>query len=165
MKISDFSVKPLMAVAVAVVAGLSAPALAGNDSVSTRFGTVGVSANLLTFNGAPVSPHVAGNNSIDLNHTVYQVGDVDAVLVGDIGGSMCPERFWVALVSKAGVRMSPEFGTCSEDVSVKAVGGKLNLIQPAFAFRGMPAPPAGKVETFVVDPVSGGVTHDGMLVK
>lgn len=147
--------KPLAAIV--LVAGLSTTAFA-DDVVKTRFGTLAVSANLLTLNNSVTIPRISGNNSLDIERNIYQMGDIDAVLVGDNGGSMCPRLYWVALVSRTGVRMTSQFGTCSEDVSAKVAGGKLIIVQPTFAPRGMPAPASGKRETFVVDPASGSVT-------
>lgn len=83
--------------------------------VKTRYGVLGVNAddNTLQFKGKPLSPAVEGNNSLRIVAS-YALGKNDVYLLQDNGGSACPALFRFATVSAAGVRVTPEFGTCSD---------------------------------------------------
>jgi len=142
---------------VALLAALSLPALAADPAAPTRFGAVGVAGgNALTFSGKPLTPPVSGNSGLQVfPANVYAVADVDLVVVTDVGGSFCPSMFFVAAVSKAGVKVSKEFGNCSEALDAKVVGGKLVITQPAKK--------AGAVDSYVFDAASGVVTAKQMV--
>ena len=69
--------------------------------------------NLLLFKGKPVSPAIEGNNGLDIVAN-YEIGQSDVLLLQDTGGTACPALFRFITVSAAGVRVTPEFGTCSD---------------------------------------------------
>lgn len=116
----------------AILAMLSLPAVAADPSVPTRFGPISIAGgNALTFRGKPLSPAVTGNSGLQVFPAdVHPIGDVDAVVVTDVGGAMCPAQFLVFAVSKMGVTVSKRFGNCSEALDAKVVGGKLVMTQP-----------------------------------
>lgn len=83
--------------------------------VKTRFGVVSVREedNLLLFKGKPVAPAIEGNSSLSIVAN-YEMGQSDVLLLQDNGGTACPARFRLITVSAAGLRTTPEFGTCSD---------------------------------------------------
>ena len=84
-------------------------------SVKTRYGTLAVGANnvSLQFNGKPVLPGVEGNNNLSIVAN-YELGKNDVLLVQNTGGTACPAQYTFVTINAAGVRATPEFGTCSD---------------------------------------------------
>ena len=92
------------------------PAVAGYDKAAkTRYGTVSVQEedNILLFKGKPVKPTVTSDGSLSIVAS-YQAGKADLLLVQSTGGNACPAQFRVVKVEAGGLRVSPEFGTCSD---------------------------------------------------
>lgn len=89
-----------------------------DKKVQTRYGVLSVNEdnNTLQFKGKPLSPAVEGNNSLGIVAS-YELGKNDVYLLQDNGGSACPAMFRFATVTAAGVRVTPEFGTCSDIIS------------------------------------------------
>lgn len=88
----------------------------GYDSLlKTRHGTVSVRAqdNVLLFRGKPVVPAVEGNSGLSIVAS-YELGQAVVLLLQNTGGSACPALFRVLTVAAGGVRMTSEFGTCSD---------------------------------------------------
>ena len=84
------------------------------EQADTRFGKLAVNQdNVLTFKGKPVSPKVEGNVSLTILD-VQQIGKDDVALVRIAGGAACPALFHFVALNAQGVRVSPEFGTCSD---------------------------------------------------
>ena len=111
---------------------LSTPAWAADSFVETRFGMVGVSNNTLTFRGKAIEPKVAGNSGLSVaTAKVCQIGEADLVLVTDIGGTLCPARFRVAMFTRESVTVSEPFGNCSEVIEGRLSGDSLILTQPS----------------------------------
>ena len=83
--------------------------------VKTRFGVVSVREddNLLLFKGKPVAPAIEGNSSLSIV-AHYEMGQSDVLLLQNTGGTACPALFRFITVSAAGLRTTPEFGTCSD---------------------------------------------------
>lgn len=128
---------------------MTIPVMAADRTVATRFGAIGVHGLALTFQGKPLSPPVNGNSGLKVfPGDVHPIGDVDAVVITDVGGAMCPAQFLVATVSQAGVRVSKEFGNCSEALDARAVGGKLVMAQPR---------KTGGIDSWVLDPATGAI--------
>jgi hypothetical protein len=96
----------------------------------TRYGMVSVREedNLLLFKGKPVTPAVEGNSGLSIVAD-YQVGQSDVLLLQDTGGSACPAMFRFITVNAAGLRASPEFGTCSDIIypSMDAKSGAITV--------------------------------------
>jgi len=139
---------------------LALPARATDPSVPTRYGTIGVANGIaLTYQGKSLSPPVTGNSGLQVfPGSVYQLGDIDAVVVTDVGGSFCPSRFLVAAVSKKGIRVSKEFGNCSEAILTEVVGGKLIMTQSSKM-------KAGTLDRYVYDPALGVVMENGKAIR
>ena len=129
-----------------------------DDSVvaKTRYGILSVSRNQLAFNNVFVTPPILANAGLFIDSKIYQSGDTDLVIVGNVGGTMCPLRLRVALIGKLEHKISDEFGTCSEDFNVVVKGTKVIVTQPKFAPRG--APEVAGNEAYEVDTVTGVVT-------
>jgi hypothetical protein len=131
----------------------SASAIDG--TVSTRYGEVGVHNGALTFRGQPVEPRVEGNTDLMVTQAnTYRIGDVDLVLVTDIGGALCPARFRAVAVTRAGATVTPVFGNCGEAIEVKVDDGRLRMVQP-------PRGGEGAEDVYVFDVVSDHVTENG----
>lgn len=88
-------------------------------SFKTRYGalTINDDTRTLQFKGKPVLPNVEGNNSLSIIAT-YELGKNDVVLLQSNGGTACPAQYIFITISTAGVRATPEFGTCSDIIHV-----------------------------------------------
>lgn len=88
-----------------------------DKKVKTRYGVLSVNEdnNTLQFKSKPLSPAMEGNNSLSIVAS-YELGENDVYLLQDNGGSECPAMFRFVTVTAAGVRVTPEFGTCSDIV-------------------------------------------------
>lgn len=134
-------------------------ASAVDGTVPTRYGVVGVSNGALTFRSQPVEPRIEGNTDLMVAQAnVYRIGDVDVVLVTDVGGALCPSRFLVVAVTRAGAKVSPVFGNCGEAIDVKVEDGRLHMVQP---------PRGGEraEDVYVFDAASGVVTENGRPLR
>lgn len=85
------------------------------EKASTRFGTVEVNeeSGRLFFKGKAVRPLIEANSSLSILR-ITEAGDRDIVLLQNTGGAACPALYRYVAVSAAGVRATPEFGTCSD---------------------------------------------------
>lgn len=108
------------------------------DGVTTPFGKLSVSDNVLLLEGKPVNPRIEGNNSLGF---VAQVAlkNRRAVLVQSNGGTACPATYRWVMVSDGGYTVSPEFGSCSDLARVSTVSEALVVTMPAFAGDSEPA--------------------------
>lgn len=108
------------------------------DGVTTPFGKLSVSDNVLLLDGKPVNPRVEGNNSLGF---VVQVAlkNRRAVLVQNNGGTACPATYRWVTVSDGGYTVSPEFGSCSDLVKISTVSKTLVVTMPGFAGDSEPA--------------------------
>lgn len=101
-------------------------------SVKTRFGVISVRPddNLLLFKGKPIAPAIEGNNGLSIVAS-YEMGKQDVVLVQNDGGSACPALFRFLTITGSGIRVSPEFGTCT-DIIYPTVDdkGAVNVAMP-----------------------------------
>ncbi len=95
--------------------GMDAAVFGYEKSLKTRFGVVSVreDGNLLLFKGKPVVPAIEGNSSLAIV-AHYEIGPSDVLLLQDTGGTACPALFHFITVSAAGLKATPEFGTCSD---------------------------------------------------
>lgn len=90
------------------------------DELISRFGVL--STNLqqtLLLNGKPVNPKISGNNSLTFLAIFRNLGgnlgqDSDVVLIQNNGGTACPALYHVATITSSGIKVTPEFGTCSD---------------------------------------------------
>ena len=97
------------------------------QQVSTRFGNLSVNENrMLLFEGRPLSSPAQGNNSLDLGNPI-SIGQTDVVLVRDNGGTACPFLYYFVTVSKAGVKVTPSFGTCGKLTNIKRIGKSISV--------------------------------------
>lgn len=138
--------------------GMETAVFGYEKKAKTRYGMVSVREedNLLLFKGKPVSPAIEGNSGLSIVAD-YQVGQSDVLLLQDAGGSACPAMFRFITVNAAGLRASPEFGSCSDiiypsmdaksgAITVAMIGSKA-MIKTVFRF------------------VSGQLTENGRQVK
>lgn len=102
----------------------------------TRFGKLTVDdALVLQLNGKPVKPTVEGNSNLRFL-SLYQTGDADAVVLQIVGGTACPVLLRVVTVSAAGLKASPEFGSCSDLVTQSFDGDVLTVSMPKMQGKG-----------------------------
>ena len=63
----------------------------------------------------------------------FPLGDTDMVLIENIGGLGCPARFVLVSISTQGsVQITPEFGTCSDDVDAQLNGDSITIAMSGF---------------------------------
>ena len=86
-----------------------------DQQAKTRFGLVSVREDdmRLLFKGKPVTPAIEGNSSLSIV-AHYEIGQSDVLLLQNTGGTACPALFHFITVNAAGLRATPEFGTCSD---------------------------------------------------
>ena len=94
------------------------PVVFGYDkTMKTRYGVLSVreEGNALLFKGKPVIPAIEGNSSLSIVAS-YELGKNDVFLLQDTGGRMCPALFQFVTINAAGLRATPVFGTCSDNI-------------------------------------------------
>ena len=84
-------------------------------TMKTRYGVLSVreEGNVLLFKGKPVTPVIDGNASLSIVAS-YELGKNDVFLLQDTGGASCPALYRFVTINAAGLRTTPEFGTCSD---------------------------------------------------
>lgn len=112
----------------ALVAGVSTVAQA--QQAQTRFGTIAVSNDKITWRGHTLHPVLAGNSGLMLSQPI-QMGDSDIVLVQSIGGSLCPATVAVVQVNRKKEHHTNFFGTCSDMARTRTVGDTLEIRMPS----------------------------------
>ena len=103
--------------------------------LATPYGILAVGASeyvyeaRLQLDGAPVEPPIEGMLNISY---AFSMRDSQAALVSiSRGNEACPVAYrWVVLNAK-GYRISPEFGSCSEQIRVSADSRRLTLQTPS----------------------------------
>lgn len=150
-------------------AGMETVTLGDENAVKTRFGVISVRAedNLLLFKGKPINPAIEGNNSLSIVAN-YEMGKQDVVLVQNNGGSACPALFQFLTITASGIRVSPEFGTCSDIIypTVDDKGG-VNVAMPDFSgpFEPTPKQTQVRLSTKVFRYLGGQLFENGKVVK
>lgn len=84
-------------------------------TMKTRYGVLSVreEGNALLFKGKPVIPAIEGNSSLSIVAS-YELGKNDVFLLQNTGGASCPALYRFVTINAAGLRATPEFGTCSD---------------------------------------------------
>lgn len=83
-------------------------------TAKSRYGVLSIrDDNILMFKAKPVQPTIEGNNSLSIVAS-YELGKDDVFLLQNSGGTACPALYTFVTISAAGVRATPEFGTCSD---------------------------------------------------
>lgn len=119
-----------LSLALFVLIAASGPAMAAD--LQTRYGILTIDdANLLFFQGRPVSPRVEGNSFLSFEKR-FEFPNTDLVLVQDTGGTACPAQYYVINVSNRGARASRPFGTCSDLIYVSRTAEGLTVSMPGF---------------------------------
>jgi hypothetical protein len=137
-----------------------------DKQVKTRFGLVSVREddNRLLFKGKPVVPAIEGNNSLDIV-AHYEMGQSDVLLLQDTGGTACPTLFHFITVNAAGVRVTPEFGTCSDIIYPSMNSETATVTITTNGFMGPFEPEAEKQKAYMTKTVfrfvNGRVTENG----
>ena len=147
------------------------PAVFGYEkSLKTRYGVVSVREedNFLLFRGKPVKPTIEGNSSLSIVAD-YEVGPIDVLLVQNTGGTACPALFHFVYVGPTGLRVSPEFGTCS-DIIYPSFDPKTGVTVSMIGFQGPFQSDAEKRKAAMTKTVfrwtpDGRVTENGKLVR
>lgn len=130
----------LLAVLMLAYAGLATaahdqwPAPPSRLNLETPYGTLGVSGSdyvyesILVFNGKPVEPHIEGLLNIPY---AFSSGRYHAALISiDSGSKSCPVAYQWIVLNSDGYKLSPEFGSCSEQIRVSAVHKTFTLETP-----------------------------------
>jgi hypothetical protein len=103
---------------VALLLLLSASGMAAAEEMSTRFGQLSIKdERMLLFKGHPLNPEIQGNNSLNFVKKL-SMGATDVILLEDVGGTACPELYYLISVTADGARPTPEFGSCGELLNV-----------------------------------------------
>ncbi|RYH55850.1 MAG: hypothetical protein EON54_12490 [Alcaligenaceae bacterium] len=117
----------------AVALVMSFPAMA---DMATRYGKLTVNDALaLQLNGKVVAPIVEGNSGLQFL-SLYQIGDADVVVLQSVGGTACPIQLRLVTVRASGLRVSPEFGSCSELVTHTFDGEVVTFSMPKMQGKG-----------------------------
>lgn len=138
--------------------------------VKTRFGVVSMREEdkRLLFKGKPVAPAIEGNNGLDIV-AHYEMGQSDVLLLQNIGGTACPALFHFITVSAAGLRATPEFGTCSESIYPSMDSKTATITITTNGFRGPFEPEVDKQKAYMTKTVfrfaNGQLTENGKSVK
>lgn len=106
----------------------------GNKTLKTRYGLLSVhpETRILLFKGKPVTPTIEGNSSLHILNS-YEFGKTDVVLLGNVGGTACPELYQFVTISSTGVSVTPEFGTCSEFININTeIKNSITVVLPSF---------------------------------
>lgn len=150
--------------------GMNTVVFGYEKKLKTRFGVVSVreEGNLLLFKGKPVVPAIEGNSSLSIV-AHYETGQNDMLLLQDTGGTACPALFRFITVSAAGLRTTPEFGSCS-DIIYPTFDSKTGIIAVAMnGFRGPFEPETEKQKAYMTKTIfrifNGRVTENRKLVK
>lgn len=150
--------------------GMSSPELGYEKTLKTRYGVVSVREddNLLLFKGRPVAPAIGGNNSLSIV-AHYDMGQSDVLLLQNTGGTACPALFRLITVNAAGLRSTPEFGSCSE-IIYPTWDSKTGIVTVAMnGFMGSANSEAEKNKAYMTKTVfrfaSGQLMENGKLVK
>lgn len=136
----------------------------------TRFGVVSVreEGNLLLFKGKPVAPAIEGNNSLSIV-AHYEMGQSDVLLLQDNGGTACPALFRFVTVNAAGLRATPEFGSCSDIIYPSMDIKTATITITTNGFMGPFEPEAEKRKAYMTKRAfrfaNGQVMENGKLVK
>lgn len=136
----------------------------------TRFGLVSVreEGNLLLFKGKPVAPAIEGNSSLSIVAD-YEMGQSDVLLLQNTGGTACPALFRFITVNAAGLRTTPEFGTCSGIIYPSMDAKTATVTVTMNRFMGPFEPEAEKRKAYMTKTVfrfaNGRVTENGNLMK
>lgn len=94
---------------------------------------------------APTAPHpntgmpIQGNNALHVvAHLEGQAHDI--VLLQDTGGSACPALYRFATLTRQGIAVTPEFGTCSDIASLTLHKASHAVLLPMLTFNGFQGP-------------------------
>jgi hypothetical protein len=116
-----------------ILSGFSSSAKA--ESTPARFGTVspgGPYGQSLLLNGKPFNPPIsAESGKFDFVKTV-NLGNADAMIFRDDGGTGCPAQFLVVTLSPQGWTSTHEFGTCTDIVAISQSGNALLFAMTGF---------------------------------
>lgn len=151
-------------------AGMETVVFGYEKKVKTRFGVVSVREddNLLLFKGKPVAPAIEGNSSLSIVAN-YEMSQSDVLLLQDTGGTGCPALFRFITVSAAGLRATPDFGSCS-DIIYPTWDSKTGTVTVAMnGFMGPANSEAEKNKAYMTKTVfrfaNGQVTENGKPLK
>lgn len=90
-----------------------------------------VKDGLLLFNGKPTAPRIEADQELSVSKLANDT-DGQLYLVRNSGGTACPMLFRVAEEVGSAVRISDEFGTCSDEVSVSVAGETVQISMPGY---------------------------------
>ncbi len=96
----------------------------------TRYGTFAADSDLvLYYGGKKIAPEIRGNSTLVVSG-VYRVGDSDISVIEIVGGTACPALFHFIETKNSSIRISPEFGTCSDLADVKVLESGVSISMP-----------------------------------
>lgn len=133
------SVSLLIATLLVATSSFSQGALAADaNTMVLRNGTLAVSGDMnamrLSLNGKKVRESDGFSMSIEKK---FAIGETDAVLLtNNSGGNACPAQYFFALSTKEGIKLSPDFGTCSDIAKSTQVGNKVIVTMPKMGSKG-----------------------------
>lgn len=96
----------------------------------TRYGAFSADSELiLYYGGKKLDPEIRGNSNIVISG-VYSIGDSDISVVQIVGGTACPALFHIVETKNSSIRISSEFGTCSDLVEVEVLESGVSISMP-----------------------------------
>ncbi len=114
-----------------IALSLAMTGTAAAQGTRTRYGTLDVDNDVLTFKGRPVKPEVKGSAGLSLLDK-FRMGATDVVLVRDNGGTACPARSYFVTVSADGAKVTHSFGTCSDHAEAFRRGETITVTMPGY---------------------------------
>ena len=138
-------------------------------TMKTRYGVLNVreEGNTLLFKGKPVTPAIEGNSSLSIVAS-YELGKNDVFLLQDSGGASCPALYRFVTINAAGLRATPEFGTCS-DIIYPTSDSKESVTVAMVGFSGPFEPLAAQQKAGMTKTVykylNGQLFENGKLLK
>ena len=101
---------------------------------ATPYGTLGIKSSgyiyesRLVINDQEIEPAVVGLLNITY---AYKLRHAQAALVSiNNGNELCPVSYRWVLLNKGGYKVSPAFGSCSDQIRVKAAGTRFTMLTP-----------------------------------
>jgi hypothetical protein len=80
----------------------------------TRYGNAHINDDQeLHFKGKPVVPAIEVGDSLSIV-SAFQINKQDVLLLQVTAGTSCPAKFLFATIDATGIRLTPQFGSCSE---------------------------------------------------
>ena len=99
------------------------------DKIHTRAGVLSLTSEMGTHDLYIEDKKIKdGSQSLSLGlKTKYDFGDSEVILATDTQSAACQLYFFITLISKVDIKVSPSFGTCDDGPEITKVGKRITL--------------------------------------